>query len=231
MRWGRVFRPGRRNHVQPCREPFRCPRPRRATRPCPPTSRRASTSSPARRRTSPSTSWTTSTRSPSTPRRSSRGAPTRRPRRSCASRRRWASRASRSSRRPRGRSTATGIASRRAGCDASAPLFSLDMNPFESAVAADHVNVEDTARRVSRSEVEAAIELIGACERVLIAGHGPDGLLRLLPAAPADAARRARGDRRVAVAGGALAARPDRRRDARDRPLRRAARIRWSCGR
>ena len=41
------------------------------------------------------------------------------------------------------------------GLDASAPLFSLDMNPFESAVAADHVNVEDTARRVSRSEVEA----------------------------------------------------------------------------
>ena len=44
------------------------------------------------------------------------------------------------------------------------------MNPFESAIAADHVNVEDTARRVSRSEVEAAIELIATCERVLIAG-------------------------------------------------------------
>src|ERR671911_729425 len=56
------------------------------------------------------------------------------------------------------------------GLDVSAPLFSLDMNPFESAVAAGHVNVEDTARRVSRSEVEAAIELIGTCERVLIAG-------------------------------------------------------------
>jgi DNA-binding MurR/RpiR family transcriptional regulator len=56
------------------------------------------------------------------------------------------------------------------GLDASAPLFSLDMNSFESAVAADHVNVEDTARRVSRSEVEAAIEMIGTCERVLIAG-------------------------------------------------------------
>jgi len=44
------------------------------------------------------------------------------------------------------------------------------MNPFESAVAADHVNVEDTARRVSRSEVEASIELVATCERVLIAG-------------------------------------------------------------
>src|SRR5688500_1399072 len=28
------------------------------------------------------------------------------------------------------------------GLDAGAPLFSLDMNPFEAAVAADHVNVE-----------------------------------------------------------------------------------------
>jgi DNA-binding MurR/RpiR family transcriptional regulator len=52
----------------------------------------------------------------------------------------------------------------------SAPLFSLDQSPFEQAVAADHVNVEDTARRVSRSEVEGAIEAIAAADRVLIAG-------------------------------------------------------------
>src|SRR5687768_15516017 len=38
---------------------------------------------------------------------------------------------------------------------ASAPLFSLDQNEYESALAADHVNVEDTARRVSRSQVES----------------------------------------------------------------------------
>jgi DNA-binding MurR/RpiR family transcriptional regulator len=56
------------------------------------------------------------------------------------------------------------------GLEPTAPLFSLDMNPFESAIAADHVNVEDTARRVSRSEVEASIELVATCERVLIAG-------------------------------------------------------------
>ena len=49
--------------------------------------------------------------------------------------------------------------------------------------------------------------------------HRPDGLLRVLPAPPADAARHPRGDRGVAVAGGALAARPDRRRDAGHRPL------------
>src|SRR4051812_49664672 len=46
------------------------------------------------------------------------------------------------------------------GLDAGAPLFSLDMSPYEAAIAADHVNVEDTARRVSRSEVQGAIEAI-----------------------------------------------------------------------
>jgi DNA-binding MurR/RpiR family transcriptional regulator len=51
-----------------------------------------------------------------------------------------------------------------------APLFSLDQTPFEQAVAADHVNVEETARKVSRSEVEGAIEAIASAERLLIAG-------------------------------------------------------------
>lgn len=50
------------------------------------------------------------------------------------------------------------------------PLFSLDQSAFESAVAADHVNVEETARKVSRSEVEGAIEAIATHEKVLIAG-------------------------------------------------------------
>ncbi len=54
--------------------------------------------------------------------------------------------------------------------ETAAPLFSLDQSPFEQAVAADHVNVEDTARRVSRSEVDGAIEAIAAAERILIAG-------------------------------------------------------------
>jgi DNA-binding MurR/RpiR family transcriptional regulator len=54
--------------------------------------------------------------------------------------------------------------------DTAAPLFSLDQSPFEQAVAADFVNVEDTARRVSRSEVDGAIEAIAAAERILIAG-------------------------------------------------------------
>jgi DNA-binding MurR/RpiR family transcriptional regulator len=45
----------------------------------------------------------------------------------------------------------------RNGFQAATPLFSLDQTPFEHAVAADHVNVEETARKVSRSQVEGAI--------------------------------------------------------------------------
>ena len=52
----------------------------------------------------------------------------------------------------------------------AAPLFSLDQSPFEQAIAADHVNVEETARKVSRSEVEGAIEAIAAADKLLIAG-------------------------------------------------------------
>ncbi len=50
------------------------------------------------------------------------------------------------------------------------PLFSLDQSEFETAVAADHVNVEETARKLSRSQVEAAIDAITGAQRVLIAG-------------------------------------------------------------
>jgi DNA-binding MurR/RpiR family transcriptional regulator len=56
------------------------------------------------------------------------------------------------------------------GASSAAPLFSLDQSDFETAVAADHVNVEETARRISRREVEAAIDAISQARRVLIAG-------------------------------------------------------------
>jgi len=52
----------------------------------------------------------------------------------------------------------------------AAPLFSLDQNEFETMLAADHVNVEDTARKVSRSEVDAAVEAIATTPRLLVAG-------------------------------------------------------------
>jgi DNA-binding MurR/RpiR family transcriptional regulator len=52
----------------------------------------------------------------------------------------------------------------------SAPLFSLDQNEFEGALAADHLNVEETARKVSRSAVDALIDAIVSSEKVLVAG-------------------------------------------------------------
>ncbi|HET9103328.1 MAG TPA: MurR/RpiR family transcriptional regulator [Solirubrobacteraceae bacterium] len=52
----------------------------------------------------------------------------------------------------------------------TAPLFSLDHTEFEAALAADHVNVEDTAHKLSRSDFEAAIDAIVSAEKVLIAG-------------------------------------------------------------
>src|SRR5262249_60098391 len=52
----------------------------------------------------------------------------------------------------------------------STPLFSLDQNEFETALTADHLNVEETARKVSRSSVDALVEAIVAAEKVLVAG-------------------------------------------------------------
>jgi DNA-binding MurR/RpiR family transcriptional regulator len=56
------------------------------------------------------------------------------------------------------------------GSASAEPLFSLDQNEFETAIAADYQNVEETARRVSRSDVEAAIDAIAAAGRVLVCG-------------------------------------------------------------
>ncbi len=53
---------------------------------------------------------------------------------------------------------------------AATPLFSLDHTEFEAALAADHVNVEDTAHKLSRNDVEAGIDAIVSAEKVLIAG-------------------------------------------------------------
>jgi DNA-binding MurR/RpiR family transcriptional regulator len=68
------------------------------------------------------------------------------------------------------RRVANGTAGGNGTPGSSAPLFSLDQNEFETAIAADHVHVEETARKVSRSDVDAAVEAISAADRVLIAG-------------------------------------------------------------
>ncbi|GAC1320462.1 MAG: MurR/RpiR family transcriptional regulator [Thermoleophilaceae bacterium] len=50
------------------------------------------------------------------------------------------------------------------------PLFPIDQTEFEAALAADHVNVEDTARKIDRDEVAAAIGRISRSERTLLCG-------------------------------------------------------------
>ena len=50
------------------------------------------------------------------------------------------------------------------------PLFPIDQTEFEAALAADHVNIEDTARRVDREEIEGAVQLISRAERILLCG-------------------------------------------------------------
>ncbi len=53
---------------------------------------------------------------------------------------------------------------------ANPPLFPIDQTEFEAALAADHTNVEETARRVDRDEVDAAVELISRAERTVLCG-------------------------------------------------------------
>jgi DNA-binding MurR/RpiR family transcriptional regulator len=50
------------------------------------------------------------------------------------------------------------------------PLFPIDQTEFEAALAADHVNVEETARKLDRDEVDAAIQAISRAERTLLCG-------------------------------------------------------------
>ena len=52
----------------------------------------------------------------------------------------------------------------------TAPLFPIDQTEFEGALAADHANVEETARKVDREEVEAAVDLISRAERIVLCG-------------------------------------------------------------
>ena len=53
---------------------------------------------------------------------------------------------------------------------ANPPLFPIDQTEFEAALAADHVNVEETAKKIDRDEVEASIELISRAERIVLCG-------------------------------------------------------------
>ena len=50
------------------------------------------------------------------------------------------------------------------------PLFPIDQTEFETALAADHANVAETARKIDRDEVTAAVDLISRAERIVLCG-------------------------------------------------------------
>ncbi|MBX5470342.1 MAG: MurR/RpiR family transcriptional regulator [Thermoleophilaceae bacterium] len=50
------------------------------------------------------------------------------------------------------------------------PLFPIDQTEFEAALAADHTNMEDTARKIDRDEIAAAIDLISRAQRIVLCG-------------------------------------------------------------
>jgi DNA-binding MurR/RpiR family transcriptional regulator len=51
-----------------------------------------------------------------------------------------------------------------------APLFDFDHSEFEASLAADHANVEETVRNLTREQVEACVTALAGAHRVMIVG-------------------------------------------------------------
>ncbi|MEO8093038.1 MAG: MurR/RpiR family transcriptional regulator [bacterium] len=56
------------------------------------------------------------------------------------------------------------------GADTAGPLFDFDHSDFEAALAADHANVEETVRNLTREQVEACVTALAGAQRVMIIG-------------------------------------------------------------
>jgi DNA-binding MurR/RpiR family transcriptional regulator len=52
----------------------------------------------------------------------------------------------------------------------AAPLFDFDHSEFEASLAADHANLEETVRNLTREQVEACVTALGGANRVMIVG-------------------------------------------------------------
>jgi DNA-binding MurR/RpiR family transcriptional regulator len=57
-----------------------------------------------------------------------------------------------------------------AAAEVAAPLFPIDQTEFETALAADHANLLETAHKVDRDEVTAAVDLISRADRIVLCG-------------------------------------------------------------
>jgi DNA-binding MurR/RpiR family transcriptional regulator len=60
--------------------------------------------------------------------------------------------------------------SRAPGEDDSSPLFDFDHSEFEASLAADHANVEETVRNLTREQVEACVTALAGANRVMVVG-------------------------------------------------------------
>jgi DNA-binding MurR/RpiR family transcriptional regulator len=54
--------------------------------------------------------------------------------------------------------------------ESPAPLFDFDHSEFEASLAADHANVEETVRNLTREQVEACVTSLAGAQRVMIVG-------------------------------------------------------------
>jgi DNA-binding MurR/RpiR family transcriptional regulator len=56
------------------------------------------------------------------------------------------------------------------GQTTSGPLFAFDHSEFEASLGADHANLEETARNLTREQIEAAVSALVTAHRVVIVG-------------------------------------------------------------
>jgi DNA-binding MurR/RpiR family transcriptional regulator len=54
--------------------------------------------------------------------------------------------------------------------DGPGQLFDFDHSEFESSLAAEHANVEETARSLTREQVEACVSALASAQRVMLVG-------------------------------------------------------------
>jgi DNA-binding MurR/RpiR family transcriptional regulator len=66
--------------------------------------------------------------------------------------------------------TGTGAGTETTQTTGSGALFDFDHSEFEASLAADHTDLEDTARKLTREQVEACVTALAGAQRVMIVG-------------------------------------------------------------
>jgi DNA-binding MurR/RpiR family transcriptional regulator len=56
------------------------------------------------------------------------------------------------------------------GQSGGGPLFAFDHSEFEASLGADHANLEETARSLTREQIEASVSALATAQRVVIVG-------------------------------------------------------------